>query len=111
MFITVQECMDHYFKGAPKAHSEEFLQYLRDNYIEDPPEDYNTDGFSIYTPVWRKLVDWYHVQENLKDVFQNQVMRTSLHKNAFYVLLETLSTLENVVCIHLDYNLIYYIRK
>lgn len=59
--------------GPVGAVDPNFLQVLREEYLEPPPEDYNVEPFSIYTPVWRKLVDWYQVQESLRDVWQYQV--------------------------------------
>ncbi|KAF2360891.1 hypothetical protein FHG87_008349 [Trinorchestia longiramus] len=59
-------------KGPVIAVSPEFLKLLKEEYLEPPPLDYNTEGFSIHTPVWRKLVDWQEVQQQLQDVWGNQ---------------------------------------
>ncbi|KAK7069342.1 hypothetical protein SK128_009515 [Halocaridina rubra] len=73
--VTVcdNECLNTYFSGPPKSlRDPTLLSLVRESYLDPPPPKPDVEPFDIYRPIWRKLVDWYKVQENLYEVWRDQ---------------------------------------
>ncbi|XP_042858776.1 uncharacterized protein LOC122244873 [Penaeus japonicus] len=68
----VQECLQRYFEGPISVQDPHLISLVRDEYLVPPPEDPDRTPLDIYQPPWRKLLDWSTVQENLKEIWQDQ---------------------------------------
>ncbi|XP_076043164.1 uncharacterized protein LOC143026514 [Oratosquilla oratoria] len=66
------DCIDIYFAGPPKIDDADFLDLIKEKLVVDPPINPDTEPIDIYFPVWRKLLDWYKVQEQFKSIWENQ---------------------------------------
>lgn len=66
------ECVETYFAGKNSLGNPALIPVLRDKYLHPPPATPNTEGFDIYRPPWRELLNWYKVQETLKELWEDQ---------------------------------------
>lgn len=70
--VCHSDCLEAYFAGPPVDIKDPgLLDLVKDSFLEPPPSNPDRRSFDIYSPVWRKLVDWYRVQENLWNVWKD----------------------------------------
>ncbi|CAL4064863.1 unnamed protein product, partial [Meganyctiphanes norvegica] len=67
-----QECLEVYLSLPVSFRDPSLLSLIREQYLEPPPEIISTEPVDIYSPIWRKLLDWYLVQEVLRDLFHDK---------------------------------------
>ncbi|XP_063602606.1 uncharacterized protein LOC134778679 [Penaeus indicus] len=68
----VRECLPRYFDGPIKSRDPDTFAVIRDEYLVPPPTNPDRSPVDINEPVWRKLLDWSTVQENLNSVWKDQ---------------------------------------
>ncbi|XP_064080440.1 uncharacterized protein LOC135197266 [Macrobrachium nipponense] len=77
------ECLERYFSGPPRTIKDpDVISLVKDRYLDPPPSDPDTTPYDIYRPVWRKLVDWYKVQENLREIWKDRAPGTFVEVGA-----------------------------
>ncbi|XP_068206688.1 uncharacterized protein [Palaemon carinicauda] len=77
------ECLERFLAGPPKSIKDpEVVTLVKEHFLDPPPSKPETSLYDIYKPVWRKLVDWYKVQENLRDIWKDRAPGTFVEVGA-----------------------------